>query len=48
MQHGEEKMTLGGSVLVDFADRKKTKNELKQQLYYLLTLYAGKTLPWAH
>ena len=42
----EEKMTLGGSVLVDFADRKKTKNELKQQLYYLLTLYAGKTLPW--
>ena len=32
----EEKMT----------DRKKTKNELKQQLYYLLTLYAGKTLPW--
>lgn len=41
-----EKMTLGGSVLVDFADRKKTKNELKQQLYYLLTLYAGKTLPW--
>ena len=39
----EEKMTLGGSVLVDFADRKKTKNELKQQLYYL---YAGKTLPW--
>ena len=42
----EEKMTLGGNVLVDFADRKKTKNELKQQLYYLLTLYAGKTLPW--
>ena len=42
----EEKMTLGGSVLVDFSDRKKTKNELKQQLYYLLTLYAGKTLPW--
>lgn len=42
----QEKMTLGGSVLVDFADRKKTKNELKQQLYYLLTLYAGKTLPW--
>lgn len=42
----EEKMTLGGSVLVDFADRKKTKNELKQQLYYLLTLYAEKTLPW--
>ena len=42
----EEKMILGGSVLVDFADRKKTKNELKQQLYYLLTLYAGKTLPW--
>ena len=42
----EEKVTLGGSVLVDFADRKKTKNELKQQLYYLLTLYAGKTLPW--
>lgn len=42
----EEKMTLGGSVLVDFADRKKTKNELKQQLYYLLTLYARKTLPW--
>ena len=42
----EEKMTLGGSVLVDFADRKKTKNELKQQLYYLLALYAGKTLPW--
>ena len=42
----QEKMTLGGSVLVDFADRKKTKNELKQQMYYLLTLYAGKTLPW--
>lgn len=42
----EEKMALGGSVLVDFEDRKKTKNELKQQLYYLLTLYAGKTLPW--
>ena len=42
----EEKKTLDGSVRVDFADRKKTKNELKQQLYYLLTLYAGKTLPW--
>ena len=42
----EEKMTLDGSVQVDFEDRKKTKNELKQQLYYLLTVYAGKTLPW--
>jgi len=42
----QEKMTLSGSVLVDFADRKKTKNELKQKLYYLLTLYTGKTLPW--
>lgn len=42
----EEKMALDGSVQVDFEDRKKTKNELKQQLYYLLTVYAGKTLPW--
>ena len=42
----EEKMTLSGSVPVDFADRKKTKNELKQKLYCLLTQYAGKTLPW--
>ena len=42
----EEKMTLDGSVQVDFENRKKTKNELKQQLYYLLTVYAGKTLPW--
>lgn len=39
-------MALDGSVQVDFEDRKKTKNELKQQLYYLLTVYAGKTLPW--
>ena len=37
---------MDGSVQVDFEDRKKTKNELKQQLYYLLTVYAGKTLPW--
>lgn len=42
----KEKMALDGSVQVDFEDRKKTKNELKQQLYYLLTVYAGKTLPW--
>lgn len=42
----KEKIALDGSVQVDFEDRKKTKNELKQQLYYLLTVYAGKTLPW--
>lgn len=42
----KEKMALDGSVQVDFENRKKTKNELKQQLYYLLTVYAGKTLPW--
>ena len=42
----EETVTLSGSVPVDFTDRKKTKNELKQQLYHLLTRYAGKTLPW--
>ena len=42
----KEKMALDGSVQVDLEDRKKTKNELKQQLYYLLTVYAGKTLPW--
>lgn len=44
----KEKMALDGSVQVDFEDRKKTKNELKQQLYYLLTVYAGKTLPWGN
>ena len=31
---------------VDFADRKGTKNKLKQALYQLLEAYSGQTLPW--
>ena len=31
---------------VDFADRKETKNKLKQALYQLLEAYSGQTLPW--
>lgn len=41
-----ETCALHGSVQTDFADRKATKNKLKQELYRLLCEYAGKTLPW--
>ena len=31
---------------VNFADRKETKNQLKQHLYEILSNYSGKELPW--
>ena len=39
-----EKMT--EQFAVDFADRKETKNQLKQHLYDMLARYSGKELPW--
>ncbi len=32
--------------IVDFSDRKETKNLLKQHLYQMLAGYSGKELPW--
>lgn len=40
------KAVLTGSVQVDHANRKETKNRLKQRLYQLLEEFSGKTLPW--
>lgn len=37
---------LAGDVSVDFADRKETKNRLKQKLYRMLEQYSGRSLPW--
>jgi len=45
--HGQEsEAALCGAVSVDYADRKETKNRLKQRFYELLTAFSGRTLPW--
>lgn len=34
------------SSVINYAERKETKNRLKRQLYQLLCAYTGQTLPW--
>ena len=44
MEQGEEKES--GASVINYAERKETKNRLKRQLYQLLCAYTGQTLPW--
>ena len=44
MEQGEEKES--GVSVINYAERKETKNRLKRQLYQLLCAYTGQTLPW--
>ena len=44
MEQGEEKES--GASVINYAERKETKNRLKRQLYQLLCTYTGQTLPW--
>ena len=44
MEQGEEKES--GVSVINYAERKETKNRLKCQLYQLLCAYTGQTLPW--
>ena len=44
MEQGEEKGS--GASVINYAERKETKNRLKRQLYQLLCAYTGQTLPW--
>ncbi len=43
---GQKELLGPVSVKVDFADRKETKNQLKQTLYNLMADFTGQTLPW--
>ena len=42
----DEYPVLIGETAVDFADRKETKNRLKQKLYCMLEEFSGQKLPW--
>ena len=44
MEQGEEKES--GASVINYVERKETKNRLKRQLYQLLCAYTGQTLPW--
>lgn len=44
MEQGEEKES--GASVINYAERKETKNRLKRQLYQLLCAYTEQTLPW--
>ena len=44
MEQGEEKES--GVSVINYAERKETKNRMKRQLYQLLCAYTGQTLPW--
>lgn len=46
IEAGEKKQQAQTEVLVDFSNRKETKNKLKQTLYQMLVKYTKKELPW--
>ena len=44
----DEKEIPGETIQVDFSDRVRTKNQLKQMLYRMLCDYTKRTLPWGN